>query len=63
MNVPIPSEITNEEKRIAEIQIGFATRLRKSPYYIVEKTKTTGESNYCGVCIVFSCTSRIAAIF
>ena len=45
MSVPIPSEITDEERRIAEIQIGFATRLQQSPYYIVEKSKTTGESN------------------
>lgn len=46
MNVPIPSDITDEEKRIAEVQIGFAARLRRSPYYIIEKSKSTGDSNH-----------------
>lgn len=46
MTVPIPTDITSEEKRIAEIQLGFVERLRKSPYYIVEKSKSTGESNH-----------------
>jgi len=46
MSVPVLTDITSEEKRIAELQIGFATRLRKSPYYIVEKNKSTGEPNY-----------------
>ena len=40
--LPLLTEYNEEEKRIAELQIGFATRLRKSPYYIVESTKSTG---------------------
>jgi len=46
MSVPIPTDITNEEKRIAEIQIGFTTRLRKSQYYIFEKSKSTDLPRY-----------------
>ncbi|KAF8234946.1 hypothetical protein L208DRAFT_786584 [Tricholoma matsutake] len=46
MNVPIPSDITDEEKRIAEVQIGFAARLRRSPYYIIEKSKSTELPRY-----------------
>lgn len=40
--LPLLNEYNEDEKRIAELQIGFATRLRKSAYYIVETTKTTG---------------------
>jgi DNA-directed RNA polymerase III subunit RPC7 len=42
MRLPVPTEPTKDEKRIVELQLGFATRLRQSQYYIVEKTKTTG---------------------
>jgi len=38
--LPVLSSYTDEEKRICEIQIGFASRLRRSAYYIVESTKT-----------------------
>lgn len=42
MRVPIATEPSKEESRIVELQLGFAERLRKSQYYVVEKTKTTG---------------------
>jgi len=42
MRVPVPTEPTKEEQRIAELQLGFAERLRKSQYYVVENTKNTG---------------------
>ncbi|PPR06830.1 hypothetical protein CVT26_003856 [Gymnopilus dilepis] len=40
--LPVFTEPSDDEKKIAQLQLGFATRLRKSQYYIVEKTKTTG---------------------
>lgn len=42
MRPPIMTEASEKEKRIAQLQIGFASRLRKSEYYIVESTKSTG---------------------
>ncbi|TFK73529.1 hypothetical protein BDN72DRAFT_893936 [Pluteus cervinus] len=42
IQVPLVTDYTEDEKRIAQLQIGFAERLKKSPYYIVEKTKSTG---------------------
>ena len=42
MHVPVMTEFTEEEIRMADYQLGFATRLRKSPYYIVQTTKSTG---------------------
>lgn len=42
--LPVLTEYTEEEKRIAELQTGFETRLRKSAYYIVESIKSTGMS-------------------
>lgn len=36
--------MTNEERRICELQAGFASRLRNSQYYIVERVKSDGES-------------------
>ncbi|KAI0338024.1 hypothetical protein BDW22DRAFT_1338753 [Trametopsis cervina] len=38
--LPVLTEYNEDEKRMAELQIGFATRLRQSPYYIVEATKS-----------------------
>ena len=38
------TEYSEEEKQIVQYQLGFAERLRKSPYYIVEKTKSMGTS-------------------
>ncbi|KAJ7461810.1 hypothetical protein B0H11DRAFT_2241626 [Mycena galericulata] len=35
-----------DEKRIAAYQIGFAQRLRKSAYYVVETTKSTELPRY-----------------
>jgi hypothetical protein len=40
--LPALHEYSAEDKRIAELQTGFATRLRKSPYYITEQAKSTG---------------------
>lgn len=43
MRVPVLTEFTPDETRIADIQMGFATRMRKSPYYVVEKSKSNGK--------------------
>lgn len=43
MRVPVFTDSTSDEKRIAELQLGYAARMRKSAYYVVEKTKTSGE--------------------
>ena len=40
--LPVLTEYSADEKRIAELQSGFISRLRKSAYYIVEQTKSTG---------------------
>ncbi|KAG5642272.1 hypothetical protein DXG03_003321 [Asterophora parasitica] len=45
-SLPVFTEFTTEEARIADIQIGFASRLRKSQYYVVEKTKSTELPRY-----------------
>lgn len=42
MRVPVLTEVTADERRIAEYQLGIATRLSKSAYYVVEKTKSSG---------------------
>ncbi|KAF8879647.1 DNA-directed RNA polymerase III, subunit Rpc31 [Gymnopilus junonius] len=44
--LPVFTEPSDEEKKIAQLQLGFAARLRKSQYYIVEKTKTTELERY-----------------
>ena len=41
--LPLLTEYNDQEKRIAELQIGFSTRMRNSPYYIVETSKSAGE--------------------
>ena len=41
-SLPVLTAPTDEEKRICELQDGFASRLRASAYYLVEKTKTDG---------------------
>ncbi|KIM46689.1 hypothetical protein M413DRAFT_260809 [Hebeloma cylindrosporum] len=46
MRVPVATEPTKDEKRIAELQLGFAERMRKSQYYVVERTKTTELERY-----------------
>lgn len=45
--LPVLSEYSEEERRIAELQTGFATRLRQSAYYVVEQTKSIGEHVTC----------------
>ncbi|CAL1699209.1 unnamed protein product [Somion occarium] len=40
MEVPLLNEYSEDEKRIAELQLGFSARLRKSAYYITEPTKS-----------------------
>ncbi|KAF9568722.1 hypothetical protein CPC08DRAFT_654331 [Agrocybe pediades] len=44
--IPVFTEPSNDEKEIAQLQLGFASRLRKSQYYIVESTKTTELERY-----------------
>ncbi|KAI0760377.1 DNA-directed RNA polymerase III, subunit Rpc31 [Fomes fomentarius] len=44
--LPLLTEYSDEEKRIAELQVGFATRLRKSAYYIIETTKSSELPRY-----------------
>ncbi|OBZ67846.1 hypothetical protein A0H81_12322, partial [Grifola frondosa] len=44
--LPVLTEYTDEEKRICELQTGFATRLHKSAYYVVEHTKSTELARY-----------------
>ncbi|KAJ3002362.1 hypothetical protein NUW54_g5722 [Trametes sanguinea] len=44
--LPLLTEYSEEERRIAELQIGFATRLRNSAYYLVEPTKSTDLPRY-----------------
>ncbi|KAH0581362.1 hypothetical protein H2248_012453 [Termitomyces sp. 'cryptogamus'] len=44
--LPVFTEISEKESRIADIQIGFADRLRKSAYYVVEKTKSSELPRY-----------------
>jgi DNA-directed RNA polymerase III subunit RPC7 len=44
--LPALTEYSKHEQRICELQIGFATRLRKSQYYLVEKTKSTGACSF-----------------
>ena len=40
--LPVLSEYSNDEKQICNLQIGFATRLRKSQYYVIGTTKSSG---------------------
>ncbi|KAK7681411.1 hypothetical protein QCA50_015503 [Cerrena zonata] len=46
MEVPLLNEYTEDEKRIAELQLGFSARLRKSAYYITELTKSNELPRY-----------------
>jgi DNA-directed RNA polymerase III subunit RPC7 len=46
MRPPVLTEYSDREKQITQLQIGFARRLRKSPYYVVETTKSTELSRY-----------------
>ena len=38
------TEPSEDEKRVCQLQNGFSARLRRSQYYIVEPTKSNGES-------------------
>lgn len=44
--MPVLSDFTEEERQICKLQTGFAERLRKSAYYIVEPTKSTELPRY-----------------
>ncbi|KAF7965613.1 hypothetical protein HWV62_42635 [Athelia sp. TMB] len=44
--LPVLAEYSSDEKRICELQMGFATRLRKSAYYVVETTKSAELPRY-----------------
>lgn len=41
---PVLTDFNEDEKRIAAYQVAFAQRMRKSAYYVVENTKSTGLS-------------------
>lgn len=42
--LPVLTSFSDEERRICDLQDGFATRLKQSAYYVVERTKTDGSS-------------------
>jgi len=44
--LPVLTSVTEEERRICELQTGFAERLRTSAYYIVESTKSDDLPRY-----------------
>ncbi|KAH8996345.1 DNA-directed RNA polymerase III, subunit Rpc31 [Lactarius hatsudake] len=44
--LPVLTEYSEEEKRICELQLGFATRLRKSAYYVTEVVKSAELERY-----------------
>ncbi|KAF8636916.1 hypothetical protein AX17_003167 [Amanita inopinata Kibby_2008] len=44
--LPVYTQPSEDEKCIAQLQIGFATRLKSSPYYVVERTKSTELPRY-----------------
>ncbi|KIY47362.1 hypothetical protein FISHEDRAFT_74665 [Fistulina hepatica ATCC 64428] len=46
MRPPVLEDITEDERRIAQTQIGFATRLRSSQYYLTEITKSDNLEKY-----------------
>ncbi|KAJ7064932.1 DNA-directed RNA polymerase III, subunit Rpc31 [Mycena amicta] len=46
MALPVLTDISEDEKKIAAYQTGFADRLRKSAYYIVEPTKSNDLPRY-----------------
>ncbi|KAF9269629.1 hypothetical protein L218DRAFT_890317 [Marasmius fiardii PR-910] len=46
MRLPVLTEYTDRERKITQLQIGFARRLRQSPYYVVETTKSTELPRY-----------------
>ncbi|KAK1231343.1 hypothetical protein PQX77_005543 [Marasmius sp. AFHP31] len=46
MRPPVLREYTDSERKITQLQIGFARRLRNSQYYVVETTKNTELPKY-----------------
>ena len=42
MRIPIFSEPKEDEKSIVGLQLAYAERMRKSQYYITERTKSDG---------------------
>ncbi|KIJ61519.1 hypothetical protein HYDPIDRAFT_176924 [Hydnomerulius pinastri MD-312] len=44
--IPVLSDYSSEEKKICELQTGFAVRLRKSAYYVVETVKSVDIERY-----------------
>ncbi|KAH9996712.1 DNA-directed RNA polymerase III, subunit Rpc31 [Russula compacta] len=44
--LPVLTEYSEEERRLCDLQRGFATRLRKSAYYVTEVTKATELERY-----------------
>ncbi|KAF8549601.1 hypothetical protein OG21DRAFT_1488395 [Imleria badia] len=44
--LPVLSDFSTEEKKTCELQTGFITRLRKSPYYVVETVKSNELERY-----------------
>ncbi|KAI0049179.1 hypothetical protein FA95DRAFT_1604574 [Auriscalpium vulgare] len=44
--LPALTEYSEEEKRICELQLGFATRLRQSAYYVTEAIKSAELERY-----------------
>jgi hypothetical protein len=61
--LPVLTEISEEEKRIAQLQTGFATRLKSSPYYIVEVTKSTGKQPFLLQETYYKVPSRASSLF
>lgn len=45
-SLPVLTEYSEDEKRVAQLQQGFKERLRRSPYYIVESVKSTDLPRY-----------------
>lgn len=43
--LPVLTSYTDEERLICELQDGFARRLKRSAYYVIERTKTDGMSS------------------
>ncbi|KAG7095418.1 hypothetical protein E1B28_006167 [Marasmius oreades] len=46
MRPPVLTEYSDRERKITQFQIDFAHRLRASPYYVVETTKSTELPRY-----------------
>ncbi|KAI9465726.1 DNA-directed RNA polymerase III, subunit Rpc31 [Lactarius psammicola] len=58
-SLPVLTEYSEEEKRICELQLGFAARLRKSAYYVTEVVKSTGRSFHVRAHRLFHCVTEL----